>query len=289
MRFTKIRCIRVLVIIASITLIVVGGLVISDTITEPDAHFVLDYPKTNIEEILSKNQLTEEDYKTLFFQTGLGKPSIDELRMETPDSTNAILDFQDNFFKEIDYVCVKNSPISKEESVIDENGSFINGTEIAPLHNGYIMITKSSHVFGWRNGHAAIIVDAAQGETLESVVLGTNSLVQQIDKWKNYPNFMIFRIKGSSEELMNEISQSALINLKDIPYDFTVGILNPKYEKAGEISGTQCSHLVWEAFKLFGYDLDSDSGMIVTPKDIANSPLLEVVQVYGVNPEEIWP
>lgn len=289
MRFTKRRALRVITIIAVITLIVAGGLVISDTITEPDAHFVLDYPKTNIEEILSKNQLTEEDYKTLFFQTGLGKPSIDELRMETPDSTNAILDFQDNFFKEIDYVCVKNSPISKEESVIDENGSFINGTEIAPLHNGYIMITKSSHVFGWRNGHAAIIVDAAQGETLESVVLGTNSLVQQIDKWKNYPNFMIFRIKGSSEELMNEISQSALINLNDIPYDFTVGILNPKYEKAGEISGTQCSHLVWEAFKLFGYDLDSDSGMIVTPKDIANSPLLEVVQVYGVNPEEIWP
>lgn len=289
MRFTKRRAIRVITIIAVITFIVAGGLVISDTITEPDAHFVLDYPKTNIEEILSKNQLTEEDYKTLFFQTGLGKPSIDELRMETPDSTNAILDFQDNFFKEIDYVCVKNSPISKEESVIDENGSFINGTEIAPLHNGYIMITKSSHVFGWRNGHAAIIVNAAQGETLESVVLGTNSLVQQIDKWKNYPDFMIFRIKGSSEELMNEISQSALINLNDIPYDFTVGILNPKYEKAGEISGTQCSHLVWEAFKLFGYDLDSDSGMIVTPKDIANSPLLEVVQVYGVNPEEIWP
>lgn len=289
MRFTKRRALRVITIIAVITLIVAGGLVFSDTITEPDAHFVLDYPKTNIEEILSKNQLTEEDYKTLFFQTGLGKPSIDELRMETPDSTNAILDFQDNFFKEIDYVCVKNSPISKEESVIDENGSFINGTEIAPLHNGYIMITKSSHVFGWRNGHAAIIVDAAQGETLESVVLGTNSLVQQIDKWKNYPNFMIFRIKGSSKELMNEISQSALINLNDIPYDFTVGILNPKYEKAGEISGTQCSHLVWEAFKLFGYDLDSDSGMIVTPKDIANSPLLEVVQVYGVNPEEIWP
>jgi len=288
MIFAKRRGIRVIIIIAAITLIVAGGLVISDTLTEPDAHFVPDYPETNIEEILSKNQLTEEDYKTLFCQTGLGKPSIDELRMETPDSTNAILDFQDNFFKEIDYECVKNSLISKEESVIDKNGSFINGTELAPLHNGYIMITKSSHVFGWRNGHAAIIVDAAQGETLESVVLGTNSLVQQIDKWKNYPDFMIFRIKGSSEELMNEISQSALINLNDIPYDFTVGILNPKYEKAGEISGTQCSHLVWEAFKLFGYDLDSDSGMIVTPKDIANSPLLEVVQVYGVNPEQIW-
>jgi len=289
MRFTKNRGIRVITIIAVITLIVAGGLAISDTITEPDAHFVPDYPKTNIEQILSKNQLAEEDYKTLFCQTGLGKPSIDELRKGNPDSTNVILDFQNNFFKEIDYVCEKNSLISKEESVIDENGNFINGTELVPLHNGYIMITKCSHVFGWRNGHAAIIVNAAQGETLESVVLGTNSLVQTTDKWKNYPDFMIFRIKDSSEELMNEIAQSALKNLNDVPYDLTVGILSPKYEKAGEISGTQCSHLVWEAFKLFGFDLDSDSGMIVTPKDIANSPLLEVVQIYGVNPEEIWP
>jgi len=289
MRFTKNRGIRVITIIAIITLIVVGGLVISGAMAEPDAHIAPDYPQINISHILSSKQLTEEDYKTLFYQTGLGKSSIDELRTESPDPVQVILDFQKNFFKKINYVCESNSPISREESVVDENGNFTTGTELAPLHNGYILITKSSHVFGWRNGHAAIIVDAEQGEALESAVLGTNSLVQQTDKWKNYPDFMIFRVKGTSDELLNEISQSALKNLNNIPYDFTVGILSPKYEKVGEISGTQCSHLVWEAFMLFGFDLDSDSGMIVTPKDIANSPLLEVVQVYGVNPEEIWP
>ena len=289
MRIAKKRGIRIITIIAVISFIVAGGLLISGAMADPGAHIAPDYPQINISNILSSKQLTEEDYKTLFYQTGLGKSSIDELRTESPDPVHVILDFQKNFFKKINYVCESNSPISREESVVDENGNFTTGTELAPLHNGYILITKSSHVFGWRNGHAAIIVDATQGETLESVVLGTNSLVQQTEKWKNYPDFMIFRIKDSSEELMNEIAQSALINLNDIPYDFTVGILSPKFEKAGEISGTQCSHLVWEAFKLFGFDLDSDSGMIVTPKDIANSTLLEVVQVYGVNPEEIWP
>lgn len=289
MRFTKIRSIRAITIIAAVLFIAAAGLVISGIMTEPAAHISPDYQKMNIEPILTKSQLTDEDYKTLLYQTGLGKPSIDELRSESADSIPVILDFQQKFFKEIDYVCESNSPISKEESVVDENGNLIDGTQLAPLHNGYIMITKSSHVFGWRNGHAAIIVDAAQGETLESVVLGTNSLIQQTDKWTNYPNFMIFRIKGTSEELLNEISQSALKNLNNIPYDFTVGILSSKFEKPGEISGTQCSHLVWEAFKLYGFDLDSDSGMIVTPKDIANSPLLEVVQVYGVDPEDIWP
>jgi uncharacterized protein YycO len=289
MRFAKRPGIRILTIIAVITFIVAGGLLISGAAAEPDAHIAPDYPQLDISRILSSKQLTESDYRTLFYQTGLGKSAIDDLRIESPDPVHAILDFQNNFFKKIDYVCETNSLISREESVVDENGNFTTGTELAPLRNGYILITKSSHVFGWRNGHAAIIVDAEKGEALESAVLGTNSLVQQTDKWKNYPDFMIFRVKGISDELLNEISQAALKNLNNIPYDFTVGILSPKYEKPGEISGTQCSHLVWEAFKLFGFDLDSDQGMIVTPKDIANSPLLEVVQVYGVNPEEIWP
>ncbi|MEI8198638.1 MAG: hypothetical protein WCG21_01135 [Eubacteriales bacterium] len=289
MRFAKRRGIRIIIVIAVISLIITGGLLISGAMAEPYAHIAPDYPQINISHILSSKQLTEEDYKILFYQTGLGKSSIDELRTESPDPVNAILDFQKNFFKKINYVCESNSPISREESVVDENGNFTSGTELAPLHNGYILITKSSHVFGWRNGHAAIIVDAGQGEALESAVLGTNSLVQQTDKWKNYPDFMIFRVKETSDELLDEISKAALKNLKNIPYDFTVGILSPKYEKPGEISGTQCSHLVWEAFMLFGFDLDSDSGMIVTPKDIANSPLLEVVQVYGVDPEDIWP
>ena len=38
-----------------------------------------------------------------------------------------------------------------------------------------------------------------------------------------------------------------------------------------------------------GFDLDSDGGRIVTAKDIANSSLLEVVQIFGVDPDAIWP
>ena len=52
---------------------------------------------------------------------------------------------------------------------------------------------------------------------------------------------------------------------------------------------TSCAHLVWEAYQSTGLDLDSDGGKIVTVKDLANSEYLDVVQVYGVDPEEIWP
>ena len=72
----------------------------------------------------------------------------------------------------------------------------------------------------------------------------------------------------------------------DIPYGLFTGIPNKAPEN---INKTQCSHLVWYPYFHFGYDLDSDGSWLVTPKDIANSDLLEIVQVYGVNPEEIWP
>jgi hypothetical protein len=47
--------------------------------------------------------------------------------------------------------------------------------------------------------------------------------------------------------------------------------------------------VVWYPYERYGYDLDSDGFWLVTPKDIANSDLLEVVQVYGADPEAIWP
>ena len=56
-----------------------------------------------------------------------------------------------------------------------------------------------------------------------------------------------------------------------------------------DLKKTQCSHLVWYPYAQFGYDIDSDGSWLVTPKDITNSEYLEVVQVYGVDPEEIWP
>ena len=71
----------------------------------------------------------------------------------------------------------------------------------------------------------------------------------------------------------------------DIPYGLLTGIPN---KEPDTIKKTQCSHLVWYPYKHFGYDIDSDGSWLVTPKDIANSDLFEVVQVYGVNPEEIW-
>jgi len=66
----------------------------------------------------------------------------------------------------------------------------------------------------------------------------------------------------------------------------TTGILSKKNQK--NPNRTHCAHLVWRAFKQFGIDLDSNGGKIVKPQDIANSPHLEVVQIYGFHPEKLW-
>lgn len=289
MKFVNRRGYRNIIIIILVIAFIYGGLSISLVLLEPYAHIAPDYPKINISSILAKRELSQEDYQTLYYQTGLGKPAIDDLRTLYPDSANRILNFQQKFFESIKYVHERNSPISWEESAVDENGKYIAATDMAPLRNGYILITKSSYTYGWRNGHAALVVDAENGTTLESVVLGTNSTFQDISKWTNYPNFMLLRLKNAPPELLDEIAQSAVKNLNNIPYDLFAGIFNSKFKKPGKIDGTQCSHLVWEAFRLFGFDLDSDGGGLVTPNDIANSPLLEVVQVYGVDPDNIWP
>ena len=167
---------------------------------EPKAHIYPDYPVADLDPVLRKDSFTEEDYNLLYLQTGLGKPAVDEIRELYGDWRERLLRFQHNFFRKIDYVCEKNSPISREEAIVDEQGNYAHGTELAPVHEGYIFVTKSSHTYGWRNGHSALVVDAQNGKTLESVVLGQNSSIQDIGKWTVYPNFMLLRPKRAAYE-----------------------------------------------------------------------------------------
>lgn len=292
--------------VAAAIAVLIVLLAVSTALAEPWAHIYPNYSKADISAVLSKKLLTDADYETLFYQTGLGRPAVDELRVRYFDFGERILRFQKNFFNNVGYICEKNSLVSREESLVDEYGNLTDGTELAPVHDGDILITKCSHTYGWRNGHCALVIDAAVGNTLESVVLGTDSTVQDINKWTNYPDFMLLRLKNAPPDLPDNVAKAAAKYLCGVPYRLTAGIFGPKIIFSdrtkvlhdagthdilinGEITGTHCSHLVWQAYMFYGYNVDSDRGLIVTPKDIANSPHLEIVQVYGVDPVNIWP
>ena len=229
--------------------------------------------KRDLSEIAAKDadSLTEDDYRFIYVQTGLGKAAVDSLK-----SLDELYDYQESYYSEPEFKCSMNSPVSFEERITG------NAVKLAPLEDGDILVTNSSHVLSWRNGHTAIVASAEKEITLEAVVIGKNSKTQNLSKWTGYPNFAVLRLKNADKEERSKIAEYAMEHLNNIPYNVFVGIYPAKYSAAGKAAGTQCAHLVWLAYAAYGYDIDSNRGLIVTPKDILNSGLFEVVQTYGM-------
>lgn len=277
-----------LLIAASVLLIIFAIISILEALTEPSAHVRPDYDKKDISSILEKNNLSEDDYKELFYQTGLGKIAVDEI-LKHDNALSEIYKFQEDFFRDNKILCESIGIITSQESIVTEEGKPMYGFDLAPYENGYVLITKATHSLGWRHGHAAIITDSENKETLEAVILGSNTRFQNINKWRVYPSFMMLKLKDTSQETLDEVAKFAKENLYDVPYGLTVGLTDKKNPAPDNIKSTQCSHVAWYPFMQYGFDVDSDGSWLVTPKDIANSDLFEVVQIYGVNPKDIWP
>ncbi len=268
---------------------IVGGLFCWMYLAEPEAHITPDYEQVDLQPILQKEHFSQEDYQLLWEQTGLSKTAIDQILDTRFHPSKTILDYQQKFFDTPIYQCYSNTVISHEEIIVNQDGKYTIGTSIANVQEGDVFITKSSHTFGWRNGHAAIVVDEENKNTLESITLGTNSRLSTVSRWESYPNFIQLRLKDTDKETRAMIAQNALVYLNDLPYSLGMGLWHWKNQPQDSISCTNCSHLVWQAYQWYGYDLDSDGGFLVTPKDLANSDLFEVIQVYGVDPNNIWP
>jgi len=276
-------------LIAFITIIIIiAAIATVEKLIEPMGYFRPDYDKRDITGILEKEVLSDDDYKELFYQTGLGKTAVDEI-LKDKSGKEKILEFQKNFFTEYNISSEKFAVIVNHESLVDEKGKIIYGFDLAPYENGYVLITKATHSLGWRHGHAGIITDAENEETLEAVLLGQDSMLQNINKWRSFPSFIMLKLKDASQEELDKIAEFAKINLLDVPYGLSVGLTSKKNPEPSNITTTQCAHIVWHPFMQFGYDIDSDGTWLVTPKDIANSDLFEIVQIYGVDPDEIWP
>ena len=252
---------------------VIAGYIASHFYTESLAYIPPAAARQDISAVVERSpaELTEEDYRFIFEQTGLGRAAVSGL-----SDLSLIYDYQESFFFPVEFECEKNSPISFEERIQGKT------VKLAPLEDGDILVTSSAHVFSWRNGHAAIVVDADSGTTLEAVVIGKNSKTQHISKWTKYPNFAVLRLKDADKNERAAIARFAMDNLYNIPYNVFIGLYPMKYSRTGSVTGTQCAHLIWLAYAAYGYDIDSSRGLIVTPQDILKSDRFEIVQVYGM-------
>ena len=258
-----------------------AALLIADAAVDASARVLPSYAREDIAQLLEQESWSESDYETLYLQTGLGRAALDEMK----DDPERILTFQDALFYDGDLA-------HEEVAVTTKRDIFADTRYRAPmvdLQDGDVLITSTCHSFGWRNGHAALVVNGTNGSLLESVSLGIPSTITAYGSdWFCYgTNFMVLRLKDAGEEARAEIAQTARERLYNVPYSLTVGFLSPK-DQGETPQGTHCSHLVWQAYHYFGYDIDSDGGPLCTAQDIARSDLFEDVQVFGFDPVKLW-
>ena len=232
---------------------------------EHNAHIKPDVIPVNITNILEKENWSLDDYNLLTTQTGLTQISLDILKQY---DINEILDVQKAYLSPVNIVCKPHMLLSRTERLADTL------SPITALENGDILITSSSHVLGFRNGHCAIVIDAEKEIILEAAFIGRNSEFSTVDRFRKYSSVAVFRLKDVSSEIRSQIAEFAAQSLVNKPYSLFAGIFDD--------NSTHCSYLIWSAFNEFGYDLNSNGGKIVTPSDIAKSPLLELKQVYGL-------
>lgn len=280
----------------SITVLIIAALIWTRH-AENKAHIEPDYPQVDLTEILKKAAPDEADYELLALQTGLSEAGIRTLWEQGRQQELLVL--QQRLFAPVEMVCRANTIISREEKLIEgiEGVSF---AQVFPvLEEGDILISFNSHVLGWRCGHAAIVVDAREGNTMEALVLGTDSATLSMRHWVNYPSVAVLRVKGLTLEQRQAVAAYAQENLQGIPYR----LLARKWQVEDEVQiqttgtaitefipdGTHCAHLIWAAYAPFGYDLDSDGGAIVTPADIFESEQVEIIQIYGMETEMVNP
>lgn len=238
--------------------------------------------------------LTENEYELIFKQTGLGRSAVDYIIKNKKDYKKEIEKFQKIFFDGYPYTCAKIGVLTHNERMRDKNGKKIKGNELVDLRPGDVLVNLSAYTLGFRHGHCGIVVDkpkkGKEAKTIEAIYVGSPTKYQTTGKWRSCPTFIHLRIskeaaesKGyTQEELGRLFAAYTKEKCLDVSYGLFPGISNNNY---GNIRKTHCSHLIWYVYNQFGYDVDSDGGIIVTPADIAASDLFEIVQVYGINPD----
>lgn len=238
--------------------------------------------------VLTQPSLTDQDYDTIFLQTGLGRQGVEQLLLYGQGGIDQILATQASFFSPPHSECVELLPgrFTCEDRMVSNDGVQEFAAPLALVQPGDIILSFSTHSFGWRHGHAGLVVDSARGLTLEAVVLGSDSALMDMAHWRTYSNFMILRVKSATAVERAQVAQFGLDHLNGIPYSLTSGVFGTKAPDPADPLRAQCSYLPWYAWQSAGYDLDSDGGRIVTVADLSESPLVDIVQIYGMNPRD---
>lgn len=238
--------------------------------------YLQEIPKVDMTEIIGRESLSEEDLMTIFSQCGVSPFAARELIEEGEEER--LFTLQKMYFTKPEferrYIAF---PVTAEEKNVEQITPLVN------LKKGDILVSFSTHTLNWRHGHCAIVTDG-KGTILEHLSVGNTSCFSKASKWGKYPAFLVLRHKDEAQASF--AADYAKENLENIDYNILAGIVNKDKSDDKEIDGSHCSHLVWQAYKAAGADIDSDKGIFVTPSDIAMSGDLEIVQIFGIDTED---
>lgn len=256
---------------------------------ERSARVLPSYPQCDISAVLARGSdtWTEDDLLLLSQQTGI--LSYDALRGE---SAERLAEFQRALYFRGETVHEEIAAYTRHDVLYDVRADGYFTAPMVALEPGDVLVSSTCHTFGLRLGHAALVVDDS-AHLLQSIAPGHPSHISEPNDPNAVPwfchatNFMVLRLKGASAEERKRIAEAARDTLNEVPYSLFVGIFMKK-DQGTSPRATQCAHLVWQAFRNFGYDVDANGGGLVIPRDLARSDLFEIVQVYGFDPLRGW-
>ncbi len=239
----------------------------------------------NLDFLCNQETFSEQDYNFIFSQTGLGKPAVDALKKESDDFKATLLSFQEQRFLKANQKRHYLFFPTTIADILEEDGNYRH-LKLPPLETGDILITKSTKTLLYRHGHAAIVVDAGRGLVVEAMMLGVPSAITRTDGWEAYATLMVLRPK--EKEKGEQAAEYAKTHLRGVPYHLLAGLFQKDKSGSESVDVTHCSHLVWQAYRAAGVELDSDGGWLVTPCDISYDSDLELVFAYGFGDAGKW-
>lgn len=236
-----------------------------------------DYEQVDLDEAINfhnvyKGRMDEETEKMLFLQTGLGEEGIQTLLEESDSSADFYSDIKEY-----------------QEQLFSGTGI----KNMVTLKDGDVLVSMSQRLCYYPHGHAAIVIDGEENRILEARSYVAGSCVCKQEKWSKLSSFVVLRVKEEvTEEFIEkeneDPAESAAVyaaeNLDGLKYSLLKD-LRPLSDTTPEY--TQCAHLVWYAYYANGLDIDENRGIIIKPKDFLKSDVLEIVQVFGINPKDL--
>jgi len=235
------------------------------------------YEKTDISSLIRSGELSEKDYETIFKNTGISPYAAKEIIAER--NYDFLDRMNDLYFEK---PVIEKEFIAYPVTVGERNAEQL--TPIVNLKKGDILVSLNTHTVEWRHGHCGLVLDGEKGVMLEHMSIGNPSCLTYADNWGRYPGFVVLRYK---DEIVSENAvEYAKNHLIGIDYNILAGVIKKDKSDEEVPSSSHCSHIVWQAYKAAGIDIDPTGGIFVTPENIAMSDELEVVQIYGMNPEK---